>query len=48
MTAYSPLGWASNARDPKNGKPLLLEDPVVLEVARDFGRTPTQVIKSSK
>ncbi len=45
VTAYSPLG--SNARPERlksDGEPVLLEDPVVRDVAAGLGCTPAQVV----
>uniref|UniRef100_A0A8C9ASD4 Aldo-keto reductase family 1 member A1 n=1 Tax=Prolemur simus TaxID=1328070 RepID=A0A8C9ASD4_PROSS len=43
VTAYSPLGSPDRAwRDP--GEPVLLEEPVVLALAKKYGRSPAQIL----
>ena len=45
VTAYSPLGSRDRPeRLVEEGEPVLLEDPVVSEVARAVGATPAQVL----
>ncbi|XP_001375829.2 aldo-keto reductase family 1 member A1 [Monodelphis domestica] len=43
VTAYSPLGSSDRAwRDP--AEPVLLEDPIVLELAKKHGKSPAQIL----
>ncbi|XP_036613218.1 aldo-keto reductase family 1 member A1 [Trichosurus vulpecula] len=43
VTAYSPLGSSDRAwRDPS--EPVLLEEPVVLELAKKHGKSPAQIL----
>ena len=42
VTAYSPLGSPGNMK-PK-GLPVIVEDPVVLKIAKDHGKSPAQVL----
>ena len=43
VTAYSPLGSSDRAwRDP--AEPVLLEEPVVLALAEEHGRSPAQIL----
>ncbi|KAH0804940.1 oxidoreductase, aldo/keto reductase family protein [Histomonas meleagridis] len=49
FTCYSPLGSPGNVKqgvfqDDKQKPKILLEDPVVNEIAKELGRTPAQVI----
>jgi len=45
VTAYSPLGSADRPERLKvEGEPILLEDPVLCEVAAEAGATPAQVL----
>ncbi|XP_027693872.1 alcohol dehydrogenase [NADP(+)] [Vombatus ursinus] len=43
VTAYSPLGSSDRAwRDPL--EPVLLEEPLVLELAKKYGKSPAQIL----
>ena len=43
VTAYSPLGSSARAwRNPD--EPVLLEEPVVLALAKKYGRSPAQIL----
>ena len=42
VTGYSPLGSPGNFRD--KGFPVLVEDPVIVEIARGHGKSPAQVL----
>ncbi len=45
VTAYSPLGSPARPEGLKqDGEPVLLEDPVIGEIARSVGATPAQVL----
>ncbi|WP_299176533.1 aldo/keto reductase [uncultured Neptuniibacter sp.] len=47
LTAYSPLGSGDRPRALKmEGEPQLLQDPVVLELAKQLNATPAQVLLS--
>jgi alcohol dehydrogenase (NADP+) len=44
VTAYSPLGSPDSASLLQRQAPVLLQDPVVLQVAQELGRSPAQVL----
>jgi diketogulonate reductase-like aldo/keto reductase len=42
LTAYSPLGSPSNNKD--KGLPILIEDNMIKEIARNYNKTPAQIL----
>ncbi len=43
VTAYSPLGSPGNFGKAKN-MPVIVEDPVIIEIAKAHGKTPAQIM----
>ncbi|WP_428268287.1 aldo/keto reductase [Haliangium sp.] len=46
VTAYSPLGSGGRSTAGADGEALVLEDPVIADIARELGATPAQVLLS--